>query len=364
VTITPRDDVALMDGYHSPQVDVDIRLNTNESPYPPPQGWLDDVAAASASIEWHRYPDRAATGLRTAIGAQHGVGPEQVFVANGSNEVLQSVLLAYGGAGRAAAVWEPTYALHSHIAQVTGTAVATGERAPDFSTDLDEVRRVVGAARPSVSFLCSPNNPTGVVDTEETVRTVVDLVTAIDGLLVVDEAYGQFAPWSALELVDEETPLVVTRTFSKTWSMAAARLGYLIGPTWVVEELDKVVLPYHLDAAKQLAGTIALDYVAEMRARVASLVEERGVVEQGLADIGAEQWPSGANFILFRIPGRSGDDVWQALLDRSILVRNCASWPRLDDCLRITLGTAEENRRFLAALAEVVDGDARSVAAS
>jgi len=354
VTIKPRDDIALMDGYHSPQIDVDVRLNTNESPYPPPQRWLDDLAAASATIEWHRYPDRAALALRTAIGAQHGVGPEQVFVANGSNEVLQSVLLAYGGAGRTAAVWEPTYALHSHIAAVTGTAVAVGERAPDFSTDLDEVRRVVGEARPSVAFLCSPNNPTGVVDDEATVRAVAAMVADVDGLLVVDEAYGQFAPWSALELVDEDTALVVTRTFSKTWSMAAARLGYLVGPSWVVADLEKVVLPYHLDAFKQLAGTLALDHADDMNERVATLVEERGRVQAALADLPVDVWPSGANFVLFRPTAVDGAAVWQQLVDRSILVRNCASWPRLDGCLRLTIGTTDEDDRFLAALTEIL----------
>jgi histidinol-phosphate aminotransferase len=354
VTIKPRDDIALMDGYHSPQVDVDVRLNTNESPFPPPQSWLDDLADATADIEWHRYPDRAATRLRTAIGAQHGVGPEQVFVANGSNEVLQSVLLAYGGAGRTAAVWEPTYALHSHIAAVTGTGVAVGERAPDFATDLDEVRRVVAEARPSVSFLCSPNNPTGVVDTEETVRAVAGLVDDVDGLLVVDEAYGQFAPWSALTLVDEDTSLVVTRTFSKTWSMAAARLGYLIGPSWVVADLEKVVLPYHLDAFKQIAGALALDHVAEMDERVATLVEERGRVQAALADLPVDVWPSGANFVLFRPASVDGAAVWQQLVDRSILVRNCSSWPRLDGCLRLTIGTTAEDDAFLAALTEIL----------
>jgi len=355
MTIKPRDDVALMDGYHSPQVEVDVRLNTNESPYAPPQAWLDAIDEQLRAIEWHRYPDRAALDLRTAIGAQHGVGPEQVFVANGSNEVLQTILLTYGGAGRTAAVWQPTYMLHSHIAELTGTAVAVGERAPDFSTDLGEVRRVFAEAGPSVAFLCSPNNPTGMVETEATVRAVLDMVHAVDGLLVVDEAYGQFAPWSALALVDDANSLIVTRTYSKTWSMAAARLGYGIAPSWVIAELDKVVLPYHLDAAKQIAGTIALDYLDEMRARVASLVEERGRVAAALGELDVDQWPSGANFILFRPRNRSGNDVWQDLVNRSILVRNCASWPRLDNCLRLTLGTPDENTAFLTALADSLE---------
>ena len=352
--IRPRDDVALMEGYHSPQLDVAVRLNTNESPEVAPPAWVDELAAATSDIDWHRYPDRSATALRTAIGALHGVGPEQVFAANGSNEVLQTLLLAYGGPGRRAAVWEPTYALHSHISRLTGTEVVEGERAADFAIDLDEVRRVVAGARPSVSFLCSPNNPTGVVDDEPTVRATLDEVAAVDGLLVVDEAYGQFAPWSALGLVADDVPLVVTRTFSKTWSMAAARLGYLVGPAEVVADLDKVVLPYHLDALKQLAGVLALRHEPEMRARVARLVEERGRLVASLAELPVDLWPSGANFVLFRPRAVAGDDVWRQLVERSVLVRNCSSWPRLDGCLRVTVGTPDEDDAFLKALEEVL----------
>lgn len=349
--ISPRDDVALMDGYHSPQVDVDVRLNTNESPLPPPQGFLDALAEEVQRVAWNRYPDRAAHELRSRIGELHGVGPEQVFVANGSNEVLQTLSLTYGGAGRSVAVFEPTYALHAHIARITGTEVAEGERAEDFTLDLGEVRRVLAEAQPAITYLCSPNNPTAMVETPETVREVLDLAP---GLLVVDEAYGQFAPWSALGLVDEDVPLVVTRTFSKTWSMAAARLGYLVGPAWVVAEMEKVVLPYHLDSLKQAAGTIALGFVEEMEQRIARLTEERGRLEARLRDLPCEVWPSGANFILFRPTGRDGAKVWQDLLDRSILVRDCSAWPRLDGCLRVTVGTPAEDDHFLDGLTEIL----------
>ncbi len=352
--VAPRPDVALMAGYHSPQVDVAVRLNTNESPEPPPAAWRAAYAEATRAIDWHRYPDRDASALRRAIGALHGVAPAQVFVANGSNEVLQTLLLAYGGPGRIAALWEPTYALHSHISRLTGTAVAEGERAADFSTDLGEVRRIFAEAHPTVAFLCSPNNPTGMVDDEATVRATLELAEAGGALLVMDEAYGQFAPWSALGLVDDEVPLVVTRTFSKTWSMAAARLGYLIGPSEVVAELDKVVLPYHLDAAKQQAGLLALDYLAEMEARVARLVEERGRLAAALADLPVDVWPSGANFILFRPRRADGGAVWQGLLDRSVLVRNFSTMPRLEGCLRVTVGTPDEDDAFLAALSEIL----------
>ena len=347
----PRPDLGALTGYHSPQLDVAVRLNTNEAPAPPPPGFAERLAGAVAAIDWHRYPDRSYRALRSAIADHHGVDPGQVFAANGSNEVLQTLCLTYGGPGRTAAVFEPTYALHSHIARITGTEVAVGERSADFRLEVDEVRSVLAETGPAITFLCSPNNPTGLIEPEDLVRAVV---AEAPGLVVVDEAYGQFAPWTALELVDGERPLVVTRTFSKTWSMAAARLGYLIGPAWLVADLDKVVLPYHLDAVKQAAGTAALGFADEMRARVAGIVEERGRVAAALADLPVESWPSGANFILFRPQSRSGADVWRDLVKRSILVRDCSSWPRLDGCLRVTIGTAAEDDAFLDALREVL----------
>ncbi|HEX9259100.1 MAG TPA: histidinol-phosphate transaminase [Acidimicrobiales bacterium] len=348
-----RDDLSALEGYHSPQVSVPVRLNTNESPAPPPAAWRDALAAELSRIDWHRYPDRAATGLRAAIAELHGVEPAQVFAANGSNEVLQTLLLTYAGPGRTVATFEPTYQLHGHIARITGARTVEGERAADFSLDLAEVRRVIDTHRPTVTFLCSPNNPTGMVETEADVRDVLALVP---GLLVVDEAYGQFAPWSALGLVDDARPLVVTRTFSKTWSMAAARLGYLVGPAWLVAELEKVVLPYHLDTAKQVAGRLALRFVDDMEDRIQSVIAERERVSTGLDGLGAHVWPSGANFVLFRPPagGPSGQQVWQGLIDRGVLVRNCSSWPRLDGCLRVTIGTHDEDDAFLTALQEVL----------
>lgn len=349
--VEPRADVGLMEGYHSPQLDVEVRLNTNESPLPPPAAFTERLAAALSSVRWNRYPDRSYSELRAALAKQHGVDPSQIFVANGSNEVLQTLCLAYGGTGRTAAVFEPTYALHSHIARVTGTGVVVGERAADFSLDGDEVRRVLTTARPVITFLCSPNNPTGMVEPDDVVR---DVIRQAPGLVVVDEAYGEFSPWSALDLVSDDRPLVVTRTYSKTWALAAGRLGYLVGPSWLVTELDKVVLPYHLDAVKQLAGVIAVDFLDEMRARVAAVVEERGRLMAALGDLPVEVWPSGANFVLFRPSGRDGTEVWQELVERSVLVRNCASWPGLEGCLRVTVGTTAEDDRFLAALKEAL----------
>ena len=348
-----RDDLALVAGYHSAQIDVDVRLNTNESPFPPPDGWRQAFLAELATVPFNRYPDRRARPLRAALAASHGVDPSHVIAAKGSNEVLQALCLAYGGPGRTAAVFEPTYALHSHIARVCGTAVVIGERGADFTLDLDEVRRVIDEAGPALTFLCTPNNPTGLVEPREVVEAVLDMAP---GLVIVDEAYAQFAPWSALSLLadDPDLPLAVTRTYSKTWSMAALRLGYLVAPAEVVEACESVLLPYHLDAASQIAGRLALRYETEMAARVAAVVAERERLSTALGGLPVQVWPSGANFLLFRPLPVEAAEVWKGLVERSVLVRNCSSWPRLAGCLRVTVGTPAENDAFLAALREVL----------
>ena len=347
----PRPDLGLRDGYHSPQVDVPVRLNTNESPLPPPPEWLDRLAEEVRRIPWNRYPDRQATELRKALADLHGVRPDQVFAANGSNEVLQSLCLAYGGPGRMVATFEPTYALHAHIAHLTSTEVVEGRRRADFSLDLDEVSDVLAAHRPVITFLCSPNNPTGLADDQTAVRTVLEQAP---GLVVVDEAYGQFADWSALELVDDDRPLVVTRTFSKTWSMAGARLGYLVAPAEVVTNLERVTLPYHLDAVKQAAGRLALEFVGQMEERVGLIVRERQRILAALGSHPVTAWPSQANFVLFRPDRRKGEEVWTGLLERGVLVRDTSTWPGLLGCLRVTVGTPEENDAFLTALEAVL----------
>jgi histidinol-phosphate aminotransferase len=349
--ITVRDDLSALEGYHSPQVDVRVRLNTNEAPDQPPAAFRQALAAAVADVDWNRYPDRSASALRSAIASLHGVDPSMVFVANGSNEVLQTILLTYAGPGRTVATFEPTYQLHAHIARLTGARVVEGERGEGFALDLDEVRRVTTSSKPDVTFVCSPNNPTGVVDREDDVRAVIEFAP---GLVVVDEAYGQFAPWSALSMVNDDSSVAVVRTFSKTWSMAAARLGYVVAPAWMVAELDKVVLPYHLDAVKQIAGVLAVRHVDEMNERVARIVAERELLVAGLSALDVDVFPSGANFVLFRPRSMAGRAVWQGLLDRSVLVRDCSGWPRLADCLRVTIGTPDENRIFLHSLQEVL----------
>ncbi len=224
------------------------------------------------------------------------------------------------------------------------------ERRDDFHIDAAAAVARVRAERPDIVFVCSPNNPTGTVEASSTVRALADAVAAHRGLLVVDEAYGEFADSSAIELVADARPLVVVRTYSKVWSLAATRLGFCVGPPAIIAELDKVVLPYHLSVATQLAGTVALDFRDAMRERVASLVEERGRVYAALAardDV--HVFPSGANFILMRTRA-DAHAVWSALVERGVLVRDFSRWPRVEGCLRVTIGTPEENRALLDAL--------------
>jgi histidinol-phosphate aminotransferase len=345
-----RPDLALVEGYHSPQVEAEVRLNTNESPFPPPEAWTRALLEALSEVDFHRYPDRPAADLRTAIAHLHDVTPDEVFCGNGSNEVLLCLLLAYGGPGRSAALFEPTYALHSHISRLTGTTVIEGSRTDDFRIDPEVATKLLDEARPDITFLCSPNNPTGRAEPRGTVEA---LLAAAPGLVVLDEAYGQFASWSALALRGPDTPgLVVTRTFSKTWAMAGARLGYAIADPEVVRACEAVVLPYHLSVQTQLAGLLALDYTDEMEARVALIAEERGRVAAALGALSVETWPSDANFILFRPVNDDADKVWSGLVERSVLIRNCASWDGLGGCLRVTIGRPDENDRFLSALGE------------
>jgi len=348
---TPREQIQAMAGYHSPQVDVPVRLNTNESPFPPPDGWVEALSQVVSSIEWNRYPDRSAEELRDVIAARHGVDPSMVFVANGSNEVLQTILLTYAGHGRTVATFEPTYQMYAQIARVTGAEVVVGERRADMTLDVYEIERVMQKNKPSVTFLCNPNNPTGLVEPRENLDVLLQQAT---GIVVVDEAYAEFADWSAMDLVAENRPLAVTRTFSKTLSMAALRVGYVVAPTWMVEQLNIAVLPYHLDSFKQAATIAALSFTKEMEERVLLIKSERTRIEEQLSAHNIQVWSSGSNFVLFRPQSRPAKQVWEALLNDGVLVRDCSSWARLDGCLRVTVGTPEENSLFLQAITKAL----------
>ena len=348
-----RDDLEVLAGYHSPQVDAEIRLNTNESPFEPPAGFLSDLTSSIAQLHLNRYPDRAATALRSAIATAEGSTVDRVFAANGSNEVLQSLLLAFGGPGRRSLVFEPTYALHAHISRTTGTEVVAVPRDESFRVAPEQVAAAVEEHQPTITFLCSPNNPTGLLEPLDAVSAAL---ASGQGLVVVDEAYGQFAPVSAASLFGTANAerLVVTRTFSKTWGLAGARLGYALADPRVVEACFGVALPYHLSSLTQAAGLSVLSYGAEMSAHVATVVAERGRLLEELASLEVEMWPSQANFILFRPSTLPAADLWAGLLERSILIRDCSSWSTLEGCLRVTIGNAEENERFLEAMKEII----------
>ena len=351
---TSRPDVVALEGYHSPQMDVAGRLNTNESPLPPPAEFAEALAEATRAIGWNRYPDRGAGRLRTALAERYGVGADQVFAANGSNEVIQSLLMAYGGSGRSVAVFEPTYAMYAQIARFTGTRVVRARRDSDFALAPTVVADLLDAECPDLVVLCSPNNPTGTLDPGNLVSEVVEAAGSYGGLVVVDEAYGQFAPHSAVDLLDNDRNLVVSRPVSKTWAMAGARIGYLLAPSWCVAELEKVALPYHLDAFKQVAGELALAHGAAMDQRISVLVSERERMSTALEALPVTAWPSAANFILFRPEARPGREVWQDLVNRSVLVRDFTTMEGVEGCLRVTIGTSDENDRFLNALREAL----------
>ncbi len=337
-------------GYHSLQTRAEVRLNTNESPYPPPTTWQRAYAESIGAVEFHRYPERDAPELAAALAALHDVEPAEVFCANGSNEVLQCLLLAYGGSGRRALVFEPTYVLHAHIAGLTGMEVVTESRDEGFRIEPARAVAAIERVEPDVVFLCSPNNPTGLSEDPSLVRAVVD---AAPGLVVVDEAYGQFSTWSARSLLGgpHAGGLVVVRTFSKTWAMAGARLGYLVAAAEIAEGCRAAALPYHLSVQTQLAGLLALRYEAEMRERVEQVVEERVRLAEGLAALEVDTWPSDANFLLFRPRSKEAAAVWAAMLADGVLVRDFSARPGLEGCLRVTVGTPKENERFLESLA-------------
>lgn len=350
-----RADLAELVGYHSPDLDVDVRLNTNESPYPPPPGFVDALADAARRIAYHRYPDREARALRVAIAGSLGVDPESVWAANGSNEVIQVLLLAFGGPGRRALVFTPTYSLHTKIAEATATGVVAVGRDDRFGVDAAAVADTCREHDPAVVFFCSPNNPTGNLES----RAAIEAAADDEGrLVVVDEAYGEFCDETALGLVAERPNVVVVRTMSKAWSMPAVRLGYMVAPPALVDALAPAHLPYHLSAFTQEAGRIALGFGAEMAARVALLREERGRVYSALAAMEAVRvWPSAANFLFLEVGGGSRERaaaVWEGLAARSVLVRDFSAQPHTPGCLRVTVGTPEENARFLAALGEAL----------
>jgi histidinol-phosphate aminotransferase len=333
--------------YAAPQLEVKARLNTNECPYPLPEAFRDDLARAIASLDLHRYPAREAEGLRARLAELHAHRLEGTWCANGSNEVIQQLLQAYGGPGRRAVIFEPTYAMHRRIAWVTNTEVVRRDLTEPWLLRAFDVEDA-GQAGADVVFVCSPNNPTGNAQPLEVIEQLADRTHA---LVVVDEAYGEFGGASATELLPRFPNLAVVRTFSKAFALAGARLGYCLTAPEVVEDMRRVRLPYHLSALAQAAGLVALDHRDEALEILEVVREQRERILETLPGLGAEVFPSDANFVLFR-PPRPAEEVWQGLLDRGVLVRDFTSL--IPQALRVTAGAPQEVDLFLSALEEVV----------
>ncbi|MCZ2814698.1 histidinol-phosphate transaminase [Modestobacter sp. VKM Ac-2984] len=358
--------------YGAPQPPADHRLNTNENPHPLPPALLADlqVALTEAAMGLNRYPDRDATALRIDLAAYltrtsgEQVTPAQVWAANGSNEVLQQVLQTFGGAGRTALGFTPSYSMHPILSAGTGTAWVDGHRRTDFTIDPAAAAAQVREVRPDVVFVTSPNNPTGTAVELDTIAALYEATSYDDGagVLVVDEAYTEFArsgTVSALSLLPGRPRLIVSRTMSKAFGMAGLRLGYLAADPAVVDALQLVRLPYHLSSLTQAAARAALAHTEQLLATVDLVRTERDRIVAALPGMGLTSVPSDANFVLF---GHFTDSAaaWQALLDRGVLVRDVG----LPGWLRVTAGTTEETDAFLTALGEVAPAHRSSLGGS
>ncbi|MFE9388213.1 histidinol-phosphate transaminase [Streptomyces sp. NPDC006784] len=360
-----RDELRGKSPYGAPQLDVPVRLNTNENPYPLPEALVARIAerVTEAARHLNRYPDRDAVELRTGLAdylsrtAGHPVDHRQVWAANGSNEVLQQLLQAFGGPGRTALGFEPSYSMHALLARGTGTGWLSGPRDDDFTIDTAAAVRAIAEHRPDVVFVCSPNNPTGTAVSEETVLALHDAAQAArpehGALVVVDEAYGEFSHHpSLLPLIEGRPRLVLSRTMSKAFGAAGLRLGYLAAAPAVVDAVQLVRLPYHLSAVTQATALAALEHTDTLLGYVAQLKAERDRLVSELRALGCEVTDSDANFVQFgRFDGAAGSHaVWEALLARGVLVRDNGVPGRL----RVTAGTPEENDTFLDAVRAVL----------
>ncbi|MDT5178647.1 MAG: histidinol-phosphate aminotransferase [Mycobacterium sp.] len=357
-----RDNLRGKSPYGAPQLSVPVRLNTNENPHPPTQALVDDVAATvrDAANELHRYPDRDARALRSDLAAyltsRTGVEltAENVWAANGSNEILQQLLQAFGGPGRSALGFVPSYSMHPIISDGTQTDWLEARRSDDFALDVDVAVAAITERRPDVVFVTSPNNPTGQSVALTDLRRLLDVAP---GIVIVDEAYGEFSsqPSAAQLLSEYPTKLVVSYTMSKAFAFAGGRLGYLAADPAVVDALLLVRLPYHLSVLTQAAARAALRHADDTLGSVARLIAERNRVSEALANMGFRVIPSDANFILF---GEFADAprAWQRYLDEGVLIRDVG----IPGYLRATTGLADENDVLLDTSARVAKAELAS----
>jgi histidinol-phosphate aminotransferase len=356
-----REELEGLEPYGAPQLDVPVLLNVNENPYPPSQRVVDDIAASVrvAAAGLNRYPDREFLALRNDLvaylhkesGAE--LTAEQVWAANGSNEVMLHLLQAFGGPGRTALSYAPTYSMYPEYARDTNTRWVTGRREPDFTVDVAHALHQIAEHRPSVLLLASPNNPTGTALPLEVIERIAKACADLPCVVVVDEAYGEFrraGTPSALSLVPSHPNLAVARTMSKAFALAGARVGYLAAGTDLVDALRIVRLPYHLSAVTQAVARAALRHADELLGRVAALRAERDRTVDWLRRIGLRAVDSDANFVLFgTFPDRHA--LWQRLLDAGVLIRETGP----DGWLRVSIGTPDEMAAFRVALLEATN---------
>ncbi|GAA0413321.1 histidinol-phosphate aminotransferase [Acrocarpospora corrugata] len=348
-----RDDLRGKQPYGAPQLNVAVRLNTNENPHPPSAALIADLAEAirRGAATLNRYPDRDAVELRKDLADYlgHGLTGRQLWAANGSNEILQQVLQAFGGPGRSAIGFEPSYSMHPIIAAGASTRWIEGGREQDFSLDPGRAVALIEEHRPDVVFLTSPNNPTGTALPLEVIRRVL---AAAPGMVVVDEAYAEFARAgtpSALTLLPGHPRLIVSRTMSKAFALAGARVGYLAADPAVVDAMLLVRLPYHLSTLTQAAARVALAHRDELLGTVDALRAERDATVAWLRKRGLTVADSDSNFVLFGMfPDRHA--VWEGILDRGVLIRETGP----DGWLRVSIGTSDEMAAFRAALEGVL----------
>jgi histidinol-phosphate aminotransferase len=328
---------------------VAARLNANECPQPLPNGFFEELAEAVLRLPLHRYPDGQMVRLREALAERIGHPVDGIWAANGSNEILTQLLQAYGGTGRRALTFEPTYLLHSRVCWLTQTELVRLRLPGNFVLTDHEVDLAV-AERADIVFVCSPNNPTGNAQPVQVTEALADALPR--SLVIVDEAYLEFGGETALKLVADRPNVAVTRTFSKAFAMAGARIGYVAAAPEVVEDIQRVRLPYHLSALTQAAGIGGLHYQREAEAIVEAIRSQRDRIAAALQAVpGMTVYPSEANFVLF-VPPIDARELWQALLDRGVLVRDMTAV--VPGALRVTAGAEPEVDMFLAAVREVL----------
>jgi histidinol-phosphate aminotransferase len=356
-----REPLKPMSPYGAPQVPASAQLNTNENPFAPSPALITAISkrVAEVSETLNRYPDRDAIALRAGLAKYMTVQTRQsfevanVWAANGSNEIIQSIFLAFGR--ESALGFTPSYSMHPLIAKVTSVKWLDGKRRDDHSLDVAVAVQQVLSAKPTLTFITTPNNPTGSVVKLAEIIELAKAAASVGGLLVVDEAYAEFSSeTSAATLIAQYPNVIVIRTMSKAFAFAGARLGYLIADPAVIDALQLVRLPYHLSAITQAVAEVALSFSAELLAGVDTLIAQREIVQAELAKLGLTITPSAANFLLFGGFKQPADRIWQKLLDRGILIRDVG----LLGQLRVTIGTTAENQAFLSALTEVLaEGD-------